>query len=230
MTARPYREHQPGPSAIDVFCGCGGASLGMYMAGFDLWCGIDLSKDALQTYQYNLGNAIMADAWHLPLRPNLEPDLLIGCPPCPPFSSAARTQRKHSEKTRKRHAEMARLLIAFAGAVQYLNPKTIFFENVPPTMKSLEFKEMCELLQMETFPPYQIEYQILDCADYGVPQHRKRLFLIGKRCDKFFVAEVLPLHMPNIDHNIKRFDQLIEGQDTLIRWVIQRDRHEATAV
>lgn len=176
--------------AIDLFCGCGGASLGMINAGYDILAGLDLAGDALKTYQFNLGNAVRADVRYLPFRgwPDIEIDLLIGCPPCPGFSTMNRS--RHKPRYRKQRA----LLKWFALAVEYLKPKKIFFENIPLARKSSEFRWMVKFLRFETAPPYELWYDILDAADFGVPQRRKRLILIGRRCDEYWMVEVNEHH------------------------------------
>ena len=82
------------------------------------------------------------------------------------------------------------LLQWFALAVEYLKPKAIMFENIPDAKKSIEFLRMVKFLRFETAPPYAVTYDILDAADYGVPQHRRRLILIGLRNDDYFMLEV----------------------------------------
>lgn len=170
------------PGFIDLFCGAGGSTLGLLQAGYDHWCGIDLNPDCLVTYQYNIGNAVMADMRHLPLRPALGEyglKFVWGSPPCVSFSPSANTSRKRNPKTRERHERIAGLLIDFAKAVAYLCPMAIGFENVPQVKRHHNFKEMLRILQFECFPPYWISYKDLNAADYGVPQNRVRTILIG---------------------------------------------------
>lgn len=172
-------------TAIDLFCGCGGASLGIINAGFDVLAGVDLSGMALSTYQYNLGNAVRADIKHLPFRVDLEIDLLIGCPPCQGFS------RMNKNRETDFYRKQRMLLQYFALAVEYIKPRLIFFENIPEVLKSPEFKAMVKFLRFETAPPYEVWYDVLDAADFGVPQHRRRVILIGKRSDEFWMTKIV---------------------------------------
>lgn len=163
------------PTVIDLFCGCGGASLGFRNAGYELLCGIDLNSDALMTYQHNLGNAIKADVRHLPLRHGLRPCCVIAGPPCQGFS---RMNRFRSNPTYQRQRN---LLKWFAVAVKYLEPEMIMFENIPDVQRFPEFKAMVWMLEYDIAPVYCLNYEVLDAADYGVPQHRRRLILVGRK-------------------------------------------------
>ncbi len=169
------------PTFVDLFCGCGGASLGFVQAGWRHLCGIDLSKMALTTYQYNLGNAVCGDVKHLPLREDLDIDLVWFSPPCQGFSSC-NVKKKDAEGNLEPKVRAERYLLMYAAiAIEYLHPKFILMENVPPTMYSLEFKEMTFFLQHESTTIYNLSWQILNFADYGVPQSRHRLIMYGIR-------------------------------------------------
>lgn len=175
------------PTFVDLFCGCGGVSLGLIQAGYNCLCGIDLARDALKTYQHNIGNAIMADVRFLPLRENLQPTVVWGSPPCQGFS------RLNSQKRSEHYARQRRLLLWFAVAVEYLQPKAIIFENIPDTKRYPEFHEMLRMLQFEICMPYKVKWEILDAADYGVPQHRRRIILVGFRADNIIGLMELPM-------------------------------------
>ncbi len=182
------------PTFIDLFCGCGGASLGFIQAGFRHLCGIDLSKDALRTYQYNLGNAIMADVRFLPLRESIQPTLLHYSPPCQGFSNSNSSKKGKDGQLKKKYRFMNRLMLYAALAVEHLQPEFISMENVPPTAKSLEFKQMVFFLRFESSTCYELQWQLLNAADFGVPQHRVRLWLIGQRLEPVGMM-VLPANM-----------------------------------
>jgi DNA (cytosine-5)-methyltransferase 1 len=188
MTKHFEKDYGPdAPTFIDLFCGCGGASLGLMNAGWNNLCGIDIAKGALLTYQYNLGNAIRADIRHLPLREDLRPDLVWGSPPCQGFSRM--NCRKHTPK----YAKQRKLLLWFALAVEYLQPKIVGFENIPETKRSPEFHEMLRMLKFEIYMPYSVSWKILNFADFGVPQRRHRIILIGIKVDKVIGLVEMPL-------------------------------------
>lgn len=194
---------------LDVFCGCGGASLGLRNA-FDGQCeivGLDLARDALTTYQFNkVGLPIRCDARRLPLREHADFDLIVACPPCPAFSSAA-TRRSKSHETEKM------LVLVAAEVISLYLPRAFFFENVPgifrkqfkPLMKrffnilGVRFDEPeWDRIGREILNPrnksevgfesratrpmrgtYCISWGVIDACNYGVPQTRKRLIVMG---------------------------------------------------
>jgi len=134
---KPVEMHNPAPADdaptfIDLFCGCGGASLGFIQAGYRHLCGIDMAKDALKTYQYNLGNAIKADVRFLPLREGIQPTLVHYSPPCQGFSISNTNKKTKDGKLKPKYRFMNRLMLYAALAVEYLQPEFISMENVPP--------------------------------------------------------------------------------------------------
>jgi len=188
MTKHFEKSYGPdAPTFIDLFCGCGGATLGFIQAGYNHLCGIDIARDALATYQFNIGNAIKADVRYLPLRQDLQPYLVHGSPPCAGFS------RLNFHRSKPKYARQRKLLLWFAAAIEYLQPKRITFENVPETRRYPEFHEMLRMLKFEIVMPYEVVWKILDAADYGVPQHRRRIILVGFKIEKLVGLMELPL-------------------------------------
>jgi len=178
---KAHREFGPdAPTAIDLFSGCGGASIGFMQAGFNVLCGIDLDDAALATYQYNIGGAVKADVRFLPLKEGLRPRVLHWSAPCQGHSSA-NTKKKVDGKLKTKYVHLNKLMLYGALAAEQLQPEFISMENVPPAAKSLEFLEMLFFLKFESSTVYDITWKILDAADYGVPQHRVRLWLIGRK-------------------------------------------------
>lgn len=175
-----YPPKEDAPTFVDLFCGCGGASLGFIQAGYRHLAGIDLAKDALWTYQHNLGNAICADIRFLPLRESLQPTVVHFSPPCQGFSTA-NTKKKINGVLKLRYRSMNRLMLYGALAIEHLQPEFISMENVKSTEKSAEFLEMTFFLRYESSTVYDMTWKVLDAADYGVPQHRERLWLIGRK-------------------------------------------------
>lgn len=204
---------------IDLFCGVGGATLGMMQAGFRELVGIDLSIDCIVTQKWNLDNElIMASVTHLPLRACVPVDLVFGSPPCVGFSAAARAARKNP-KTRARHEKINQLVVDFAKAIMWLSPKAVIFENVPPVKKTWVFKEMLYILQFECYPPYWVEYKDIDAADYGVPQHRVRTILIAKQKEDLRLVEIIVPFGGSFDHILEstaeQREKLLSPQRTL---------------
>lgn len=150
---------------VDLFCGCGGLSLGFIKAGLDHRLSLDVSEQAVRVFNANLGGGAavqdLADvtgtvARLLPLRP----DLIAGGPPCQEFSAAGKRQ----------HGERARLTIAFARIVVAVRPRWFVMENVPGALRSPAFREA----------GYGLTTLVLDASRCDVPQRRRRLVCIGR--------------------------------------------------
>lgn len=117
-------------NVIDLFCGCGGFSLGFEKAGFNVILGIDVWKDALSTFRHNHQNSKVLEADLSVLVPeNIKPlienkkiDVIIGGPPCQGFSIAG---KRIVDDIRNR------LYKNFVHFVEYFKPKAFVMENVP---------------------------------------------------------------------------------------------------
>jgi DNA (cytosine-5)-methyltransferase 1 len=179
---------------LDLFCGCGGSSLGFKLAAEELGLlseiiGIDIDRDSCTTFQKNrVGHAIRADVRHLPLR--VEEgffDVVIGCPPCQGFTrmnrskgiDGSKSEGSGKRKERSRSLEALNGLVeTFAEIVASLLPGHVVFENVPGVLRSPHYQKLVEHLEKRG---YKLVSRVLDAADYGVPQRRKRLILVASR-------------------------------------------------
>lgn len=177
--------------AIDLFCGAGGLSAGLLKGGFDVCLGVDNNKAALQTYRYNMKQTKliekdirMVSAEEIAEIACIEKGgnfLLAGCPPCQGFSNIG----KRDEFDIKNE-----LVYDYVRIVNQLEPSFILMENVPGMAKGVGkkiFSKVVELLSLK----YHIEYEILNAADYGVPQLRKRLVLHGIRKNVYEQLQML---------------------------------------
>ena len=168
------------PTAIDLFSGGGGLSLGLKEAGFEVVAGVEIDPKIAQTYKANHKNAklFVKDLREVKGKKILETlgletvDLIAGCPPCQGFSSLTRKYRR-SDSRDDLALEMARI-------IKEIRPRMVMMENVPglagkgnPILR--EFVEILKKLN------YKVKYEILQLADYGVPQSRRRLVLLAGR-------------------------------------------------
>ena len=173
--------------AIDFFCGAGGMTQGMKMAGVEVVAGIDIDKDCKETYEANhpATKFFLKDIKELRrtffekecgVRRNDDSLVFIGCSPCQ-YWSILNTSRRSSESTKG-------LLDNFWHFVSYYNPGYVVIENVPG-MKRKETESgldnFCQKLQRKG---YVIVANILNAKNYGVPQSRKRFVLIASRVNK----------------------------------------------
>lgn len=159
--------------AVDLFCGCGGFSLGLRRAGIEVVGSWDHWQPAVLTARANLDHPVhLADllgADVVPAIAALKPDLIVGGPPCQDFSSAG---------LRDETLGRADLTIRFAEIVAELCPELFLMENVERIATS---KALVTAKKLWTGAGYMFESVVLDASLYGVPQQRKRFFLLGVR-------------------------------------------------
>jgi DNA (cytosine-5)-methyltransferase 1 len=173
--SRSRRKRIPKIVAVDLFCGVGGLTNGLAKAGIDVRLGVDI--DPACKYPYTANN----DAEFLQKSVvDLEPEevtfsdgglkLLAGCAPCQPFS----TYRQQADSSDQRW----NLLNHFGRLAEETKPDLITMENVPNLAKQKVFRTFVNRLKKEGF---KVSHDIIDCADYGVPQSRQRLVLLASK-------------------------------------------------
>ncbi|WRA20769.1 DNA cytosine methyltransferase [Helicobacter pylori] len=158
----------------DIFCGAGGLSYGFSMHPyFELIWANDIDKDAILSYQANHKEAqtILCDIMQLNCHnlPCVSIDILLGGPPCQSYSTLGK--RKMDEK--------ANLFKEYLRLLDLVKPKMFVFENVVGLMsmqKGQLFKQICNAFKERG---YILEHAILNALDYGVPQIRERVILVG---------------------------------------------------
>lgn len=173
-------------TAVDLFCGAGGLTLGLKQAGFNVIAGVELNPVAAETYRLNHAdiNIYEKDIRHINPADvledaNLKPgelDLLAGCPPCQGFSSQ-RTRNKTSAQFDPRND----LIFEFFRFVKTMLPKTIMLENVPALAKNWRILKLKRDLEQLGYVVNEHSISIHDAADYGVPQRRRRLLFKASR-------------------------------------------------
>lgn len=177
------------PTAVDLFCGAGGLSLGLERAGFDVLVGADVDEWAVRTHHANLGGMSwcgdLADpteflntlkVWGLD-----HVDLVAGGVPCQPFSRAGRSRIRDlvASGDRADHDVRADLWSSFVAVVEHLRPPAVLVENVPDLPRWDDGAVLTGLYESLQALGYRVEARILDGFRYGVPQHRQRLVLIA---------------------------------------------------
>lgn len=157
---------------VDLFCGCGGMSLGFEKAGFNVVAGIDNWKSAIQVYKLNFSHpAIEQDLLDVDnaVKTILQfsPNLIIGGPPCQDFSTAG-----FQDETRGR----AILSVRYSQIICSIKPQYFVMENVATIRNTNSFRTAVDNFYAGG---YGLTKMILDAAYCGVPQTRKRMFVIG---------------------------------------------------
>lgn len=157
---------------VDLFCGCGGLSLGFQKAGIDVVAGYDNWNPAIATHKYNFTNPVHkidlfdveSAAEHIR---QYIPDMIIGGPPCQDFSSAGLRNEDNGRGD---------LTISYAKIVSSIKPQWFLMENVATITKTRKLVEAKSIFKNAGYGLTQI---VLDASLCGVPQKRKRFFLIG---------------------------------------------------
>lgn len=163
-------KNMQGPfKVVDFFCGAGGLSLGLREAGFETAHAFDWDDAAIMTYQFNLGNHVAKQDLSNPVEVG-PVDVVAGGPPCQGFSSAG--MRKSGDCRNS-------LVRDFADQILRLQPKAFIFENVEGFLTTDEGKHVFELLEPLVKGGYRIHLRKVNAANFGVPQHRKRVIGIG---------------------------------------------------
>ena len=169
--------------ALDLFCGAGGLTEGLRQAGFEVIGGIELDPLACATYRLNhpdvhlwqtditrvSGAALMRE---LGLRRG-QLELIAACPPCQGFSSL-RT-KNGGRKVRDRRND---LIYDILRLIKSMNPKAVMVENVPGLTRDRRYSHFVRTLETRG---YFVTWKVLDAADFGVPQRRRRLVLLASR-------------------------------------------------
>lgn len=204
---------------IDLFAGCGGLSLGLYLSGWNGLFAIEKNKDAFSTLEYNLIKKRKHFNWPswLPqsnhdinhvLRTYPDElralknrvDLIVGGPPCQGFSSAG---KRYEEDERNK------LIDSYIKFIRIVQPKLIFFENVKGFTQQFDknkvkgriySKYVTDALErkVKDCPGYKVYGQLINFAEYGVPQKRTRFILVGIRKD--FSDTINPEHFFKLLH------------------------------
>ncbi len=155
---------------IDLFSGCGGLSLGFQNAGFEIVAGFDNWQAAINIYEKNFNHSIiklnLSEITNFEIFKDCMADIIIGGPPCQDFSSAG----KRNEEKR------ADLTVKFAEIVTEVKPKYFVMENVERITTTKTLKNSVEIFKKNG---YGLSQKILNASFCGVPQARKRFFLIG---------------------------------------------------
>ncbi|WP_277056458.1 DNA cytosine methyltransferase [Treponema socranskii] len=165
--------------AVDLFCGVGGLTYGLQKAGIPVVAGIDIDGSCEYAYTQNnhaqfikksieevTGKEVCA------LFRGVDVKVLVGCAPCQPFSS-----HQKDKKHRSKHKDW-KLLYQFSRLVKEVRPHIVSMENVPELKKETVFLDFVSTLKEEN---YVVNYDVVNVADYGVPQRRKRLILLASQ-------------------------------------------------
>lgn len=165
-------------TVASLFAGIGGLDLGFEFAGFDVIWANDFDKYAVQTYKANVGENIVCGDIREVMDKIPEHDVLIGGFPCQPFSTLGKLKGFEDE-------ERGTLFFVIKEILRKNNAKVVVLENVKNIINHDGGNTFKRILRELDEIGYKCFYQILNSQDYGVPQRRNRMFLVGVRKDCF---------------------------------------------
>ena len=160
-------------TAMDLFCGAGGLSLGLIKAGIKPIFAVDHMPLAVEHYNANVGDhAVVSDIAKTAPKiikhgRKLKPDIICGGPPCQDFSAAGK----------RIEGKRAKLTLTFARIVIAVKPQWVIMENVPRAITSATYGKALRMLKSAG---YDIDVAIWDASRHNVPQNRRRLILVGR--------------------------------------------------
>lgn len=166
-----------GLRTLDLFAGAGGLSLGFEQAGlgFQSTSAIEIDPAAARTFKRNFGCPVF-DGPIEKIDVFDEADVIIGGPPCQGFSPLGR------DRDTKSRAQLNNLWKQYLRAIRQIEPRAFVIENVPEFQKSAQFAQLLRLMKKDdTLRHYGFGYGVLNTADYGVPQRRRRGIFVAVR-------------------------------------------------
>ncbi len=173
---------------VDLFCGCGGLSLGFEQAGFEVAYAIDVWERAIQTYNYNRGTEVavckdiheLTDAYLNELKISGEIAGVIGGPPCQGFSKVG---------TRDINDPRNHLYLEYFRVVENILPDFFVFENVSGLLTLSKGMFRDDIMKRCRDLGYYVEFEEICAVDYGVPQNRRRVLFVGMKKGRFRFPE-----------------------------------------
>lgn len=173
--------------AVDLFCGIGGLTHGLQLAGIDVRAGFDNDPTCQHAFEANNDGAkfvcknVCELAFNDDIAPHYGPDAakaLVGCAPCQPFSAHNRRRRQSDED--------CSLIGEFARLVKEGTPDFVSMENVPGLAKHSVFQDFTDVLDALD---YDVTHEIVSCEEFGVPQRRRRLVLLASKRGRVSLSE-----------------------------------------
>lgn len=193
--ARRWVSLVPRPWAVDLFCGAGGLSLGLQRSGINVVAAADSDLYAAETHSANVGGLCWTESLADPA-PFLDflsdrgvdhVDVVAGGPPCQPFSRAggAKIRSLVERGIRPASDPRADLWKSYRKVLEALRPSVALVENVPDMAAAADGSLMVDLVAMFRDLGYVPEVKVLRAEDFGVPQHRARLFVVARKTGEF---------------------------------------------
>lgn len=173
---------------IDLFAGAGGVSLGFEQAGLQLKAAVERDQKAADTFLLSRPDFPASRLYRADIRDLVDDEgfisdyvgvpLLTGGPPCQPFSMARRHSKADQTDPRRY------LFRPFIAIAEKLEPRIVLMENVPGLLSADKEELMKDILKLFEGAGFHVEHQVLRAEEFGVPQARRRVFLIAVNCTR----------------------------------------------
>lgn len=182
---------------VDLFCGIGGLTRGLLNSGLDVVGGFDIDPTCQYAYEHNnyvnyniknISNLSSTDINDLYDDDVLK--ILVGCAPCQPFS-----QMRFKMGEANAQDEKYNLLLEYGRLINEVCPTIVSMENVPQIQSTNVFNKFLNILKKNK---YEVDYKVIYCPDYGIPQTRRRLVLVGSKLGSIDIIN--PTHNRNDIH------------------------------
>jgi len=187
---------------ISLFCGAGGMDLGFIQAGHQIVWANDNWSDAVATYRYNIGRHVQLGSIN-DISPLPEAEIVIGGFPCQGFSVANRARNTSDERNA--------LYLQFLRIVNEKRPQFFVAENVKGILSLGQGEVFMRICSDFASLGYRVRHAVLNSADYGVPQRRERVFILGQLLQK---REVIPFPPPPTHRSLAK-----KSDESLSAWV-----------
>lgn len=205
--SQELRPPTPKITAVDLFCGAAGLSLGLKSSGIRIAAGIDLDPACRFPFEENIGARFLEEDVGT-LDPSVLRDLygdttirvLAGCAPCQPFSGYT-TKRRAIDRRWE-------LLLQFLRLTESVLPEVVTVENVPRLVHLPLWQRFVSGLEGAG---YNVVWSVLDAADYGVPQSRRRLVLLGSRLGPISLPRPAAADRPTVRSAIGKLPKIAAG-------------------
>lgn len=196
--------------AVDLFCGIGGLTKGIENTGIEVVMGIDSDESCKYAYEKNtraiflnksIENIDISEIEKY--YKSSEIKLLMGCAPCQPFSNYSLRYNKAGKKNEKWE-----LLNYFLSIIKGIKPDIISMENVPQLVTKKIFEEFVKTLKKLK---YFVNYEIVNCANYGVPQKRNRLVLLASKYGEINLISATHKNPITVKESIGHLEPIPDG-------------------
>lgn len=194
---------------LSLFSGAGGLDLGLIQAGNTIVWANDIDSNAVDTYKYNIGNHIvLGDIKDIDITTMPEADVVVGGFPCQGFSQANRFRMLDDERNS--------LYRFFYEVIKIKQPYFFIAENVKGILSLGKGEAIKQIISDFETAGYYTDLHLVNMADYGVPETRQRVIIIGQRND---LGKDMLFRFPKVTHDK-------DGKDGLKKWVSIREAIE----